>query len=197
MGNSESNIELNQKCCELILELDKFPELDIGDRMGSTDYIDFIKMDEVPHSIMCGLDKFKRYFLVMKLIVDGKIILQTLFQRFTNEVCNWRGCGHFSPNGILLFGSGSNITVETINLILSLLKGETVIIKEEHNPDQNYFIGKKVSVFNQEQWDATIIIQKQWKKCRYNPSFKMCERVQLRNLNDVMEEFGKQTITVN
>lgn len=196
MGNSESNMELNQKCCELILELDKFPELDIGDRMGNTDYIDFIKMDEVPHSIMCGLDKFKRHFLVMKLMVDGKIILQTLFQRFTNEVGNWRGCGHYSPNG-LIFGSCSNISVETINLILSLLRGETVLIKEEHDPDHNYFIGKEVSVFNQEKWDAAIIIQNHWKKCRYNPNFKMCERVQLRNLNDVMKEFGKQPITVN
>ena len=29
---------------------------------------------------------------------------------------------------------------------------------------------------------ATKIIQKAWKKCRWNPEYKMCEKVQLRNL---------------
>ena len=62
MGNTESSEELYQKAGELVLELDKFPKLDIGNRMGTTDYIDFLKMEEITHPIMTGLDIFKRYF---------------------------------------------------------------------------------------------------------------------------------------
>jgi hypothetical protein len=195
MGNTESSEELYQKAGELVLELDKFPKLDIGNRMGTTDYIDFLKMEEITHPIMTGLDIFKRYFIVMKLLVDGRIVLQTIFQRYSDNLSDWRGCGHFSPN-VLLFSSCSNITVDTFELILSLLKGEeNIIIKKEHNPEDSNYIAKKVSIFNQEKWDAACVIQKHWRECRYDPRFKMCEKVLINGLNDVMEEFVKEPIT--
>ena len=46
---------------------------------------------------MCGIDKLKRYFLVMKLIINGRIYYQTLFQRYSDVIGDWRGCGHHSP----------------------------------------------------------------------------------------------------
>ena len=36
--------------------------------------------------------------------------------------------------------------------------------------------------------DAGILIQRQWRKCRYDPKYKMCERVQTRNLELIMED---------
>ena len=45
------------------------PILDLGNRVGWTQYIDFITWDEVNYPIMKGRDKFNRYFIVIKMIV--------------------------------------------------------------------------------------------------------------------------------
>ena len=34
-----------------------------------------------------------------------------------------------------------------------------------------------------------IMIKKHWKKCRYNPKYKMCENVQTNNLKEIIEGY--------
>jgi hypothetical protein len=188
--------DLNETAGNLILESEKFPKLEIGDRCESSDYIDFITNDEMIHPIMYGVDKFQRNFIVFKLLIGGEIILQTFFQRYTDNIGFWRGCGHATKNP-LLFNSTCSINEDVFDLLLSLMKGDHVKIENKHSPSFLDYIGKTITVFDQKKWDAAIIIQNYWKKCRYNPRYKMCERVQLRNLNDIMEEFGKESIPVN
>ena len=165
----------------LFEEVNRFPVLDIGNRRGSTDYIDFITMDDVStNSIMHGIDRFKRKFIVIKLIVeDEKIILQTIFQRYSDNKYEWRGCGHGSPDQ-LLFNPWVAIRNPQLEVLFSLLNDEDVLI--DNNPAvwwdlayENDYIGKTVSLFNQEKWDAAIFIQRKWRLCRYEPEYEMID----------------------
>ena len=114
------------------------PLLDIKNRKGSTGYIDFVTMEEVTSPIMWGVASCRRHFIVLKLLIDWKmIVLQTLFQRYTDDEYLWKGCGHGTPNP-LLFESHNIIGVPQITLLLSVMRGETVKIKEEHNNLSNY-----------------------------------------------------------
>ena len=61
------------------------PTLDIGCKQGYTDYIDFIKIKDMgANTIMKGIDIFSRKFIVMIVVIDKQIIMQTYFQRYTN-----------------------------------------------------------------------------------------------------------------
>jgi hypothetical protein len=68
------------------------PKLDIGDRRGSTDYIDFIRVEELTSPVMSGVDCMNRKFIVFK--TENKF--QTFFQRYTDGVL-WMGAGNGRP----------------------------------------------------------------------------------------------------
>ena len=69
--------------------------LDIGNRVGLTDYIDFLKESEITHNLMKGVDVYNRKFIVMKVGImnpkTGKLyrLQQVFFQRYTNELYDW------------------------------------------------------------------------------------------------------------
>lgn len=171
------------------------PLLDIKNRKGATDYIDFITMEEVTSPIMWGVDRFIRHFIVLKLLIDGKIILQTIFQRYNDNEYLWRGCGHGTLNP-LLFEPNIHIGRPQITLLLAVMRGETVKITEENCGRSNYinYIGKDVCLFDQKKWDAATLIKKYWKLCRYNPAYKMCETVQLNNLKSICIQYNREII---
>ena len=189
MGNVNSDyVELAE---DLILKLKNFPELDIGDRKGSTDYIDFIKMEEVTSPVMQGKDCYGRHFMVIKLILNNKnVILQTFFQRYSDNLGDWRGCGHATQ---IIVGSGNNIDENMFKFINDLLDNKKIKINEEHNIDSCYH-GVEVQIFDEEKWNAAIKIQNHWRLCRWDPKFKMCERVQLRALKEIIDEFSNKNI---
>ena len=54
---------------QLILNKPDIPILNIGGRTGGTDYIDFIKYDEVVEPVMKGTDFYKRPFIVLKFVI--------------------------------------------------------------------------------------------------------------------------------
>ena len=127
-GNNYYNNSYN-----LSIEIDEknIPILNIGDRFGPTDYIDFIQWNEVTSSVMCGIDRYSRKFLVVKFIVNGTMkFMQTFFQRYTNCNYNWQGCGHATPK--LVDTSGTGVTDEQWRLIKDVIEGKSVKIKEEH-----------------------------------------------------------------
>ena len=77
-----------------LIQIPDIPVLDIGRRIGHTEYIDFLKWDEVEYPVMKGIDVYKRHFIVVKMIVNGNKIMETYFQRQTNDVNFWMACGH-------------------------------------------------------------------------------------------------------
>jgi hypothetical protein len=160
------------------------PILDLGLRKGYTQYIDFITWNEVKHSVMKGIDCCQRKFIVMKFKIDNQELMQTFFQRYTGGI-GWMGCGHATPNFIDTSGC---LKQEQIDFLLEILNGNKKIITEDMRPCCEIFIGKEVELLNLEKIRAAIKIQRAWIKCRYNPRFQMCHRVQNRNLDIICNE---------
>lgn len=171
------------------------PILDIGNRRGWTDYIDFLKWDEVNYPVMKGTDLFGRSFIVVKMILNNNKqskIMQTFFQRYSNEN-KWQACGHATPHLIDTVGGMKKNQFELINKIIS---GEKVKIDEEHLPsfslDSNEDIF--IELYDEIKYQAILTIQKYWRLCRYNPRYKMCEKVLLNNQKEIEKEYNKVLI---
>ena len=118
-----SNTALN----EIIDNWSDLPTIDIGSRTGSTDYIDFIKPEEVSHSLMRGVDVYGRNFLTIKAeIHDSKgtiwQVFETFFQRYND--CNniWVGCGHYGVN----FMDTYSINKEQAKLLRDLVVNKSI-----------------------------------------------------------------------
>ena len=134
MGNTQTKNKLES----LYDELD-VPILDIGDRQGDTDYIDFLTLDEVTEPVMKGIDKFSRKFIVVKFMVDEEKLMQTFFQRYT-EGSLWMGCGHSTRN---LIDTQGGIKEEQEHFIRELINNGSAEILEAHYPSFNMDINKK------------------------------------------------------
>ena len=157
------------------------PVLDIGERQGVTGYIDFISWKEVKHPIMIGRDTNGRRFIVIKMILNNQKIMQTYFQRYTNSENLWMGCGCYTRN---LFYTSGGINAEQIELVRQIIKGNRPKIQEYHSPEYTHYIGHEVDLFDIQKIRAAIKIQRNWRKCRYDPKYKMCEQVLMNNLKE-------------
>lgn len=51
-------------------KIENLPRLELGYSEGNTDYINFIKWNEVNEPALWGIDKFRRKFVVMKFIIN-------------------------------------------------------------------------------------------------------------------------------
>ena len=161
----------------------KIPYLEIGNRQGHTDYIDFLKFDEVTHPIMRGLDLWGRQFYVIKFLVNNEEkLMQTFFQRYSRIDSLWQGCGHATVN---LIDTSGGMSKEQFLFLEQIINGEKVKLEEKHRPvkfaNKNIKPDIFVELYDERKINAAITIQKYWRLCRYNPSYKMCERVQMNN----------------
>lgn len=129
MGNSVSQQELEQMApmFNKILDID-CPELDIGDRCGSTGYIDIIRQDEIDGVMMKGMDAHGRRFIVWKALVtienpNGKNIVYptftTFFKRYPDATSLvYHTCGHDGRN---LFDTDGGTTLQQMEFLHRLL----------------------------------------------------------------------------
>ena len=157
------------------------PILNIEDRIGYTQYIDFIKWDEFTNPIIKGYDIFGRKFVVIKMIINDIKIMQTFFQRHSFGRL-WMGCGHATVN---LIDTSSGMSNEQFNLISQIINKEKVKIRSEHRPVLDSFIDNYVVLYNEIKWNAAIKIQKAWRTCRWNPEYIMCANISLKKINNI------------
>lgn len=162
------------------------PNLDIGDRKGWTDYIDFIKGDEIKFPVMKGIDIFKRPFLVFRVKVGKKIYSQTFFQRYSNG-CSWQTAKGGNDGDLMHSYGGMNS--HQFDFINELVSGKNPIITENVRPIDLKLIGKRATLYNEKKEKAAIMIQRNWNKCRWDPLYKMCEIVTMRNIEILQKEF--------
>ena len=160
------------------------PILDVGQRMGWTQYIDYITWDEVEYPIMKGIDSARRKFVVLKVVVNNVRIMQTFFQRYTGG-SGWMGCGHATTN---LIDTSGCLRDNQIQFIKKIINDEKPIVKEELSPCLEIFLNNSVELYDERKINAATLIQRAWKKCRYNPRFVMCHTVQNRNLDLILSE---------
>ena len=156
------------------------PTLYIGNKQGHTDYIDFITLDDMTHSIMRGIDVYNRRFIVIKMIINNIQLMQTFFQRYPEREGLWMGAGHGVRHLIDTTGGMKDCQFKLID---DIINNKIVKIKEEHKPCVPSF--KDNYVCNETIYNSVIIIQKAWRLCRYNPKYKMCEKVLMTNLHDI------------
>ena len=122
-------------------------------------YIDYITFDEVTFPVMKGYDFYNRPFIVIKLLINDEILLQTFFKRYNDNSELYMGCGHATPNLICTYGGMTKIQFELLSEIIN--KG-FAIIKKEHNPIKKSFINKIVYLYDEnikKKLDAIIYIQ--------------------------------------
>ena len=180
MSNNKDNIDFTF--------YDRIPDtLDLGGRMGTTDYIDFLTRDEVPKNVMKGIDCFKRKFITMKI---GGIDLdnmkffrsaQVFFERYTGAP--YIAGADFEGMFIWITGGARPIQYQLIN---DLVDGKLVKIVEEHRFNSSKH---NVILANMDYWENHFarLIQKNWKICRYNPKYNICKKI----LNEQFDEYLK------
>jgi len=105
------------------------PNLDIGDRVGITGYIDFIDTSEFEESFNKGIDKYERKFVSFRANIeyeDGttKETFTTLFQRYSKTENLWMGAGRNTH----LFDTDGGTNLQQLQLVLKLLKEGSVDI---------------------------------------------------------------------
>ena len=93
--------------------------LDIGDRKGWTDYIDFLQKEEIKESLMGGYDCFQRPFFVIKWKSDTTSGMQVFFKRFPDIDNVWIGAkiGSEPP----LFELEGDLTAKHVTFFKNLL----------------------------------------------------------------------------
>lgn len=151
---------------------------DLGGRMGTTDYIDFLSQDEVPNMAK-GKDCYGRKFLTMKI---GGIDLNTMkffkcgqvfFQRYTGEP--YIASGDFIDlTAFITTCAGTRPS--QYQLINDLVDGKLVKVNEEHRFNSS---DCNVIVANMDYWEnhSARVIQKNWDICRYNPKYTICKKI--------------------
>lgn len=157
---------------------------DTGDRVGATSYIDFLRWEEITEPVMKGIDCLGRYFIVIKMKVDNVLIMETYFQRYRSSY-NWQACGHATVSLLNTVGKGLN--EDQIELLKRIINGETVKLEEKYKVCNELFINKNINLYDEKKEKAVEIIQKYWLRCRYNPKFKMCSKIQMRNLQEIID----------
>jgi hypothetical protein len=135
MGNSlsQEEIEIRTQYLDKIKYLN-VPILDIGNKNGVTDYLDFIKPEELKsNNIVKGRDISSRPFIVFKAEFEypngiKKKTFTTFFQRYSDNDLLWHSCGHYGINLMCTDGGASG---EQIKMLYELLSsGEYKINRE-------------------------------------------------------------------
>jgi len=127
--------------------LKNYPILDIGDKNGSTDYLDFIKYIDVSNSITKGKDKYNRSFFVIRALItrsdnSTESTLETFFQRYTENYSLWHGCGH---DGNYFISTDGGMNIKQANFLIELLENKYVNLTTELMNDIkfNYYFSQK------------------------------------------------------
>ncbi len=178
-------IDLYIENTSISIETTHIPKLDIGERVGATDYIDFIRWKEVTSPVMWGIDRFSRTFFVVKCIVNGKHkLMQTFFQRYT-QGSQWQGCGHATTTFLETCGVG--LSLDQINLIKDIIDNKKVYLEEKHRFNGSIKSQDYVELYDEKKESAAICIQRYWRLCRYDPNYEMCHKVQHNNMKELWQ----------
>jgi hypothetical protein len=145
---------MNNNRMYLITNIKNFDceRLDIGQRIGSTHYIDFIKESEVEHIVMKGIDYYKRFFIIIKAEYifndETKLnIYSTFFQRYTDNYLLWHCCGQ-------MMDTTGGMNIKQFELVNNLLTNGYVdldddiinecYLKLEHDKEGQYKEGQYI-----------------------------------------------------
>ena len=123
------------------------PILDLKNRIGQTDYIDFLMPEELTHSIMRGVDAYQRPFVAFKVQVqiedkEPSEIVGTFFQRYSDNTDAWAFGTTFNGNHEIYHDSRVRVDdYENLEQRLKLLIAGLTINNTDYSSPLNYPIG--------------------------------------------------------
>jgi hypothetical protein len=94
------------------------PELDLGDKCGSTGYLDFLRPEDMTAPVMRGSDKYGRPFVAFRMERKAQVQVEVVFRRYTTGSTWTSGGGCILCTGAL--------TAEDLLFIKRLAAGEQV-----------------------------------------------------------------------
>lgn len=98
-----------------IENIHKLPILDLGQQVGSTDYIDFVMDKDMNKGIMKGTDVYGRPFIAFRYVNNKKpqhgLQVQTLFRRYTDSNRTWCFGSHGSRDNSICAGHVANAEI--------------------------------------------------------------------------------------
>jgi hypothetical protein len=145
MGNE---ISITRK--EIKEKIEKYPYLNIGDKIGDTEYIDFLQWDEVKYPVMYGVDSYNRLFFVIKAEINGQQVMQTFFQRYSNKTSLWNSGGNNTANFIRTEGG---MTDNQFKFLFKLISEKEAELENIVKPSYDFFVNKKIKLYEYEIYD--------------------------------------------
>ncbi len=195
-GENKQNVRTVSKVINKIFEKN-LPILNIGDRMGVTGYLDFIKGEEITSPVMKGRDIYGRKFFVIKVIINNIICMQTFFQRYNDIVELWMGASVGGYNSLLETVGGMKYC--QVELLKDIIEGKKVKFKEAHRPNcllssslgtlSNPVLNKNIILYDEKKWNAANTIKNCWEKSRYDPAYSMCRRIISEKLENIRSDY--------
>ena len=108
---------------------DKFsqlPVLNIGNRMGPTNYIDFLNPEDLDAPIMKGTDKYERPFIAIKMTdqQQNKTFVTAIFERYDLDQGSdlWVWCTRYTP--LKIDNPVTNMTNASFNFFKDVINGK-------------------------------------------------------------------------
>ncbi len=160
--------------------IDNYPKLEVGNRRGGTGYIDFLKWDEVEHSVIWGMDCLNRLFVVIKGIVDNQEVMQVFFQRYTDIPNNWNSGGNWT---IKIIETSGGISQIQFDFLYELIINQKSNLKLDYRPHYNIFYNKDIQLYDYYLNNAARVIQHAWKDALVNIHCKVGWNKGLRDAN--------------
>jgi hypothetical protein len=87
---------------------EKLPILDIDNKQGATEYIDFIKKEDMAHPIMRGLDVLGRRFFALR--TESNCVV--FFERYSDS-STWLGC----PANVAYYLFGNSVLISFVGKV--------------------------------------------------------------------------------
>ena len=138
---------------------------------------------------MRGFDASNRLFIATKLVIDNKVVLQIILQPFGQWYCVWKSVGNWTPNKLLIL-KDEPLCIPQFLLMISILENQITNVCQYHDVSYKSGVVSLLDV-SYNKLRAINTIQRNWRECRYNPEYKMCSTVQIRNLEDIFKEKNK------
>lgn len=163
-------------------------ETDIGKMIGDINNLDWMDFEKMENDITFGTSIMdEKIFLIVKYAIEiSKNNFKKGVQCFVYDFNRWTTL----ENGINFMEIDMKMSPSQFNLVKNMITEKIGTVKEIHKPLGNNYIGKKIAILSLwEKIKAVRKIERNWLICRYDPRYKMCEKVLFNNIEEARQEY--------
>lgn len=163
-------------------------ETDIGKMIGDINNLDWMDFEKMKNDITFGTSIMnEKIFLIVKYEIEiSNNKFKKGIQCFVYDFNKWTTL----ENGINFMETDMKMSPSQFNLMKNIISEKIDTIKETHKPLGNNYIGKKIAIPSLwKKIKAVRKIERNWLICRYDPRYKMCEKVLFNNIEEARQEY--------